>query len=163
MNIDPNPEAMRLFRVERPRDINLQSGVSDQRGELDYFIFDDPALNTFDRALAEDRTEKTAYRMVGCTKISVDRLDALLDRYWPKDWTIDFMSVDAEGFDLKVLRSNNWDKYRPNYVLAECLGVSLDSMESEPVHMLLASNGYKIFAKTVNTFFYRNVLDKVVR
>ncbi|MCW5198181.1 FkbM family methyltransferase [Desulfobulbus sp. F3] len=32
---------------------------------------------------------------------------------------IDFLSVDAEGVDLKVLKSNDWNKYRPYIVLAE--------------------------------------------
>jgi hypothetical protein len=31
------------------------------------------------------------------------------------------MSIDAEGLDLNIICSNNWEKYRPTYVLVECL------------------------------------------
>jgi FkbM family methyltransferase len=163
MNIDPNPEAMQLFQSERPRDINLQVGVSNVPGTLTYFIFDEPALNTFDSPLAEKRVKETRFRIVDRKTVPVERLDALLSRHWPVDWAIDFMSIDAEGFDLKVIQSNTWEKYRPTYVLVECLGASLDAIDGHPVHALLIEKGYKVYAKTVNTFFYRDALNGPVR
>ena len=32
---------------------------------------------------------------------------------------IDFLSVDVEGFDLEVLKSNDWNKYRPTLIMIE--------------------------------------------
>ena len=57
INIEPAAEGCRLFRQERPRDTNLELAVSETPGELAYYVFDDPALNTFDRALAASRDE----------------------------------------------------------------------------------------------------------
>jgi len=35
-------------------------------------------------------------------------LDEILEKYLPKDQKIDFLSIDVEGMDLNVLRSNNF-------------------------------------------------------
>lgn len=156
MNIEPNPDAIQLFRVERPRDINVQSGVSDVAGELNYCMFDEPALNTFDTDLAADRERTTPFRMTGRQRIDVQRLDILLDRYWPEGRPIDFMSIDVEGFDLKVAQSNDWNRYRPSYVLVECLGSDMERLAEEPMHHFLSRQDYTLYAKTVNTFIYRD-------
>ncbi len=51
INIEPNPEAMNAFQVDRERDINLQFGIAEHAENLTYYFFDEPALNTFDAAL----------------------------------------------------------------------------------------------------------------
>ena len=38
---------MDLFNSERPGDINLEVGVSKMARELTYFMFNQPAINTF--------------------------------------------------------------------------------------------------------------------
>ena len=83
INIDPNPEASRLFASKRRRDTNLQMGVSDLPGSLAYHRFDESALNTFDAELAAHRQANTAYRLVGIDSVEVRRLDAVLDEYLP--------------------------------------------------------------------------------
>src|SRR5687768_10814903 len=55
INIDARPGSMAAFRRARPRDINLEIGISERPAELEFFLFEEPALNTFDRALAEAR------------------------------------------------------------------------------------------------------------
>ena len=154
INIDPSPEAIALFNAERPRDINLALGVSDEPGTLTYFVFDDPALNTFDEKLARERERTTAYRVTGTRQVQVARLDELLARHLPPGQSIDFMSVDAEGYDFNVVRSNDWSRFRPRYLLVECLASSLTSIAEQPMHKSLEDRRYRLFAKTVNTLFY---------
>src|SRR5215470_18597307 len=57
INIEPNPDTLALFNRSRKRDINLAVGVAAQEGELVYFMFNEPALNSFDRALSERRQD----------------------------------------------------------------------------------------------------------
>lgn len=156
INIEPNPEAIRAFRVFRPRDITLQIGVGESAGALTYFCFDDPALNTFDGELAKQREQTTRYRIVSTLQVPVTRLEDILSRHVEAGQAIDFMSVDAEGYDFKVIQSNNWSRYRPRYLLVECLRSSLASLSGHPIHQFLQSNGYDLYAKTVNTVFYRD-------
>jgi len=156
VNIEPNPEAIRAFQILRRRDINLQIGVSETAGVLTYFCFDDPALNTFDSRLAHDRLAASPYRVEKTIVIAVERLDAILSRHVPAGSRIDFMSVDVEGFDLPVLRSNDWTRFRPRCVLAESLGMSLDEAPDSAVYRFMQQRDYELFAKSFNTLFFRN-------
>ena len=53
INIEPNPDALKAFNSDRPKDINLQLGVSDAASILKYYYFDEPALNTFDSSIVK--------------------------------------------------------------------------------------------------------------
>jgi FkbM family methyltransferase len=156
ITIDPDPDAAALFARQRPRDVHIQAGVSDQPGRLTYRRFDDSALNTFDARLADERERAGGYRALAPLEVEVATLASLLERQWPGGRTFELLSVDAEGFDLKVLRSNDWRAFRPRYVLAESLGSSLDRLEADPCCAFLRSAGYAPFAKTVATVFYRD-------
>jgi len=156
MNIEPNPEAIRAFRVFRPRDINLQIGVNESAGALTYVCFDDPALNTFDAQLADARQATSRYRVEKTMVIAVERLDVILSRHLPAGSRIDFMSVDVEGFDLPVLRSNDWSRYRPRCVLAEALGLSMEEALDCEVCRFMKQQNYELFAKTFNTLIFRD-------
>lgn len=155
INIEPNPALSLLFTKYRPRDINLCAGVSDCSGTLKYWKFNEPALNTFDSETMEKiLREHREYVLNGSEEIPVFTLAEILDRHMPAGTGIDFLSVDVEGFDLKVLKSNNWPKYRPKVVLFEDRGLTLDGLSSSAGHQYLTSLGYTAYAKTINTLFY---------
>lgn len=156
INIEPAPEAFALFDRVRPRDINVGLGIAEAPGELTYYVFDETALNTFDKALKDEREARTPYRVVGTTKIQVDRLDSILRQHLPAGQIIDFMSIDVEGFDLQVLRSNDWKAYRPKFVLAEALDFNLEQAARHPLWMYMHGLRYELVAKTLNTLFYRD-------
>ena len=44
---------MKLFKKLRPRDINLELGVSENESEKDYYVFNDTALNSFSKEHSE--------------------------------------------------------------------------------------------------------------
>lgn len=157
INIEPSPNAIGQFNQKRRRDINVEKGVGETPAELTYYMFDDPALNTFDKALMQERETQTPYRVVGTTRVMVERLETLLRENLPQGQMIDFMSVDVEGFDLQVLHSNDWRRYRPEFVLVEALDFKLDSASQHPVHIFMSGIGYELAAKTLNTLFYREI------
>jgi FkbM family methyltransferase len=154
VNIDPDPEAMRLFARARPGDINLCLGISDEPGTLTYHAFNEPALNTFDERLALERAALPGYRLMGTSRVRVERLDGVLAKALAPDQLIDFLSVDAEGFDLKVLASNDWTRFRPHCVLVEALQSSLAAASAHPAQKMLSGAGYELYAKTVNTLVF---------
>src|SRR5208282_1916589 len=49
MNIDANPFAIDLFRLFRPRDINLFSGIGLVKETHTFYMFTDPRFNTFSK------------------------------------------------------------------------------------------------------------------
>jgi FkbM family methyltransferase len=156
INIEPAPDAVAQFDKVRPRDINIGLGVAEAAGELTYYVFDEPALNTFDKTLKEEREARTSYRVIRTTKIRVDRLDRILQQRLPAGQAIDFMSIDVEGLDLQVLRSNDWNAHRPQFVLAEALDFNLEQAAKHPLWMYMHSVRYELVAKTLNTLFYRD-------
>lgn len=153
INIDAMPGAMRAFERLRPRDINIESGVADAPGRLKYHRFNEPALNTFDAAEAL-RKNSPPYELLDTIDVPVERLDRLLELHLPAGQAIDFMSVDVEGKDLEVLRSNDWTRHRPRFVLAETLRTDLMTLGTCPITRFLLDVGYRPIAKAYNTSFF---------
>ncbi len=157
INIDAMPESMKLFNKIRPRDTNLEIGIADKEGKLKYYIFNEKALNSFSEELAKKiNTENNSYHIKKTINIDVKPLDKILDKYLGEQ-KIDFLNVDVEGFDLEVLKSNNWSKYRPKIILIEILNSSLDNINEHPIKKFMEKINYKIFAKQVNTVFFKDI------
>jgi FkbM family methyltransferase len=155
INIDATPGAMSAFERHRPRDINLQQPIANGRHELAFYMFNEPALNGFSKTFSEDRATGP-YHITKTISLQTARLSDVLDEHLPPGQSIDFMSVDAEGLDLDVLRSNNWDKYRPEVVLAEAAdGTGIEAvMNSEPCRFM-RERGYDLMARTPRTVFFQ--------
>lgn len=163
INIEPNPVVQRLFAQHRPGDRNIQCGVAEAAGRLTYHYFDEPALNTFDAGLARERVERTSYKLLGTQEVAVERLDEILGRSLAPGQRIDFLSVDVEGLDLAVLRSNDWSRYRPRIVLAEALDSMIETAINGELCVFMRSHGYRLFAKTYNTMFFVDALDPALK
>lgn len=154
INIEPNPDAALAFQKERTKDINLQTGISDSEGALTYYLFTDPALNSFDKELVDWTTQNTKYKVVATKQIAVQRLETVLRKHVPPRVDIDLLSIDVEGLDMSVLRSNDWDTFRPTVVLVESLETSLEEVLVSEVYLFMRDRGYYLYAKTVNTLIF---------
>jgi len=157
INIDPMPGSKALFDRYRPQDVNLEMGVSATRQQLTYHIFNEPALNTFSSHKVEEYTQDPKYRVIKQKKIETWPLADILDHYLPAGRSIDFLTIDAEGLDMDVLRSNNWKKYRPTYILVESDPFLLSDMQHCELGQFMQQAGYAIFAKTYYTYFFKNM------
>lgn len=151
INVDAMAESMRLFRKVRPRDANIHTGVGENPGELDYYVFSDPAYNSFSK---DWMTEMTGKEVPKVRKVKVETLKTLLDEHLPQGQHIDFLDVDVEGLDLAVLRSNDWTRYRPDFILVEIHGS--DPWKSS-VADYLQSVGYSFAAQCRYTTVFRNM------
>lgn len=156
INIDAMPGSMDLFNRLRPRDINLEKAVSDSKQIMTYYAFNEPALNGFSKELTEHRDGQGNNKIIFKKDIETSTLDEILDQYMPKDQNIDFLSVDVEGLDLAVLKSNNWGKYSPELILIEICGSTLDELLNSEATIFLKKFGYTIYAKCVNTVIFKN-------
>jgi len=157
INIDPYPGMKKMFDIYRPRDINLEAGISDVEGKLKYFMFNEPALNTFDSRRAKEILESVlGHEIIREVEIEVFKLSSVLEKY-ASGKKIDFMSIDTEGFDLQVLQSNDWDLFVPEVILVEILNCELEQMHSHPIHQFLMNRGYRLISKLFNTCIYKRV------
>lgn len=93
----------------------------------------------------------------GKVAIQTVPLHSILDKYLPSHQEISFLSVDAEGFDLEVLKSNDWELYRPEIVLVEILEATTGDVFETEVHKFLISKDYTFYCKSPNTVFYKRL------
>ena len=138
INIDATPGSMDCFDKKRKNDVNLEVGVGLNEGELTYYMFNDPALNSFSKDLSTDRNNRgSSYRIVKEVAVPVKKLSTILREYIDADKHIDLLTIDAEGMDLEVLESNDWSVYRPDYVLVETLGATLTDILAGDIYKYL--------------------------
>jgi len=155
INIDANPGSMQLFKRIRPRDINIEAAVYSTHKHLTYHAFNEPALNTFNKTLALERVGG-AYRIVEEINIEALPLSEILERHVPAGTKIDLLTVDVEGLDLEVLRSNDWSRYVPEFILVECFDWSTwDQAAADPIAQFLMERHYSIVGKTMHTVLFK--------
>lgn len=153
INIDAAPGAMQKFRRHRQGDINLEIGIAEHAASIPFYIFDEPALNTFDAATATQRNVLPRV-LVRTVALSVKPLATVLRKHLALGQRITFLSIDVEGKDLEVLRSNDWDAFRPEVVVVETMSEDIDALATTPHHQFLLSKGYAALAKSVHSSFY---------
>jgi FkbM family methyltransferase len=162
INIEARPGSKKLFDEVRPGDVNLETGISAERGEITYYmIAEDSTMNSFSRTFLE------SIDMMGQVKrevqVPVMPLAEVLERYVPKGQTIDFMNVDTEGHDSIVLNSNDWQRFRPKFIVVE--DNEVDQRKSEIIRSM-ESRGYEVCAQNViildklNEYF---LIDRTVK
>lgn len=154
VNIDPIPGIKEVFDIERPDDINLEIAIGQKEIELNYYNFKEKALNTFSEELANEYVIK-GWELNSINVVKTYPLNKILDNFIPTRETIDFFSIDVEGFELQVLKSNNWDKYKPKIILIEILDCKIEDVYTTDVGKFLVDQGYVFFAKTINTVFFK--------
>ncbi len=85
----------------------------------------------------------------------VERLATTIASAFAPDVRIDLFNVDTEGMDEAVLRSNDWVRIRPRFVVAEILNsADLTSLGASGTDALLRGQGYELVAKTLNSVVY---------
>lgn len=150
INIDATPGSMQSFSELRPQDINLEFAISDRRGPLSMNVFGEGALNTFDPVLAGSYSA-AGYKLRESVSMPTHSLVDVLDRCLPKGQHIDLLTVDVEGEDMGVLRSNDWKKYCPDIVVVETLDTSLACVDSHPAVVFLAERGFSPLSRLYNS------------
>jgi len=157
MNIDLNPLTIELFDFMRPRDININSGVSDTEIEKKlYFIDELNTQNTLDQNqlnfLKNHHNIKESEILE--KKIETRNLNNILDDH--KFYNIDFMNLDIEGHELKVLETLDFDKINIRYLCIEMIEHNKESvMNNEKIKNLLSQNNFKLIKNFDFNFIYK--------
>ncbi len=149
VNVEPHPACFERLRRERPRDVNLNVGLSDREGTLTFHeALDESGWSTFSAAQAANlRAEGMALRE---HPVAVTTLAALCEKYVESGRSIDFLKVDAESHEREVLAGADWRHWRPRAVLVEANG-------SEAWEPILLDAGYGLATLDgVNRYYLRD-------
>lgn len=119
INIEPQPALYREFAGLRTNDINLNIGIAETPGALHFYELEANTLSTFDREAAMKNARRFKSSVRAEYDIPVYPLQTVLQVHLPPETEIDFLSIDTEGYDLRVLQSNDWKVYRPAAIVIE--------------------------------------------
>ena len=147
INIEPNPNAIELFKTLRPRDVNISIAIG-ERGEATYYSFKEPAYNTFDEGQMEFAKTKT--ELLNTIYIKKKPLHEILSAHQDILNELIFFNIDVEGMELEVLKTNKWESYRPLLVLVE----ALDKGKYTEIEQYMTKQDYHFVARTKNTYFF---------
>ena len=159
INIDLNPLTIELFNFMRPKDININIGISDSDSEEKlYFIDELNTQNTLDENqlnFLKNHHNIKDHEIIE-KKIKTKNLDIILDKY--KFYNIDFMNLDIEGHELKVLKTINFEKISIKYLCIEMIEHNKRSLENnKEIKDLLDSNNYKLIKNFNYNYIYKKI------
>ena len=115
INIEPNPWFYEKLLAERPRDVNLNVALGQREEEKLFHVFEQLGISTFDLP-SRDRHIEMGYESTQRT-VRVNTLDAICQKYATRP--IDFLKVDCEGWEGPVLKSADWERFRPVVLIVE--------------------------------------------
>ncbi|MBP9817134.1 hypothetical protein KBC75_00070 [Candidatus Shapirobacteria bacterium] len=78
--VEPNPEAKKLFENLRPADKFISKGIGVRSGKLDYFKYEIPALNTFDKQQVA-RNKTNGYKVTKIVEVEIFEINKFLTKY----------------------------------------------------------------------------------
>ena len=163
INIDPLKSSIDRFNKLRPDDINLSIGIDDKVGEIEYFRFEESAYNTINPIQAEGYLKRGYPKFKEKNIIKTDTLKNVFDAYL-NGRKIDLLTIDVENMELSVLQSNDWDKYRPTFIIMESIvncDESLDNIYQDPAVQYLIDKDYIAVAKVVNAVFFSDNTQQI--
>ena len=154
INIDLDKKNIDLFKIARPNDHNLNYALSDKIEETELFYYHDSSpINTLNKVVSDFQNAK----IKEIKKIKTNTLNNILENLKLNN-QIDYMNLDVEGFEEKVLSSFDIKKYKPLVISVEFLDLNMKKLEfkNNNIQTVLDSNIYKYFIE--NNYHFVNWL-----
>ena len=153
--VEADSSLIENIKKSRPRDkvINVGVSVSNEK-EADFYIFNEPAINTFNKLEADERSISGKYKIIKVNKVPLLNInDIISDNF--KSYP-DYLSIDIEGLDLDVLKSLNFSIYPIPVICVETCTYSENHIrpKDQTISEFMGTVGYEIYADTyLNTIF----------
>lgn len=158
ISIEPDPSLIAQFNAVRKEDTNLNIGIGETNGMADFYIMNEPTLNTFVKEEAERmEAEKSVYKIAEVKKIPISPLTEVIEKYCGGKFP-DFLSIDVEGLDELILKSIDYKAGSPKVMCVETLTFSAEGkgMKKNELISFVKSKGYMVYADTyINTIFVK--------
>ncbi len=137
INVDIDSIKIEGFNIVRPHDTNINCAVANTEGEVSYFANGFYSLSI---SLDKNFTERKSGYISKTTRCA--KLTSLIDETRHKDREIDFLRVDAEGHDIEVLKSLDFDRYNPKLIAVETHEALFTEVCKSSVYTFLLSEQY---------------------
>jgi len=104
-----------------------------------------------------DKIRKEIGKEISVEEIETEKLEFVLDKFLPPNQIIDILNIDAEGCDLEVLKSNNWQKYKPRFVVVEDYGKDIKELLKSEKFEFFFRLGYRLVSFTCCSYIFSRV------
>ena len=155
--IDANPIYIDEIKMYRPEDIVLNCGIGAKNSEkMKFYILNTPGLDSFDLESIKEAQRQTPWiEIVDEIEVPVYTLDEIYEKYFASVPTI--VSLDVEGLEMDILKSTNFEKYRPYIFIIETIEyrekISVTNKRNDIIDFM-QKNDYAEYAFTgVNSIF----------
>ena len=147
INIEPLPNKFQKLMDFRKRDINLNIGISDKKGNLTLYI----------QGMGSTVKKKFSGNNAKEINIKVFKMSDICQKYIPKNEIIHFCKVDVEGNERNVLLGFDFEKYRPEVFCMESTIPGTNIPCHEEWEDLLLKNNYSFaYQYQINRFYIDN-------
>ena len=154
INIDINPTSIDLFNIVRPKDTNLCTTINETKETFEVY-YDDPfsPVNTLDKQFYENLENKSNKNKKKLTVESKSMKEIL--NISKIDKNIDFINLDVEGMDYKILKNIDLNQLKPKLVSVETHNVDgSKSKDFESIIKLMKESSFSIYKRVGPTTLF---------
>jgi len=154
LNIEPNKNAFLKIQSERPLDTNIQIAIGETSGSMDFwFLPSASGMSTGNKNYADQHKE--AGFEVNLMSVEVRTLKEVCEEFVTSP--IHFMKIDVEGLEKQVLKSADFDVFRPMVLVIES-NEPMSTVENFiQWEYILTDNNYQFcYADGLNRFYLAN-------
>jgi FkbM family methyltransferase len=142
LNVDLSKISVDLFKTARPKDYNINAAITDFDGET--FYYENGAINQQNSLILDTDKKKL--------KIRAYKLETLLNNLSISN--IDYLNIDVEGTDFKVISNLDFSKYRPKLISIEQNIYNSEKIIKNECHEFLTKKNYFLASKIGVTCIY---------
>ena len=137
INIDMEKDKIATFNLARPNDYNFLGAISDKIEKVKIFRNQKFGVSsTINRNVIKNED------IIDDDYIQTTTLNIVLETSPFKGKKIDLLNIDAEGNDLKVVKSLNFNIYNPSIIIIETHLKKIDEIIKSEIYLFLISHKY---------------------
>jgi len=152
--VEPNVTICEKLKAARPADTTLVAGIGVTAAlEADYYVMSEPSWSTFSKEEAEHQVEITNGQVYieEVRQMSLLDVNAVIAEHFEE--APSFVSIDAEGWHLAILKAIDYRRFRPKVICVETL-VSGTNRTIPEIPEFMDAQGYVARGGSfVNTLF----------
>ena len=151
INIDTSQFSIDLFNYMRPQDLNYNCAISNRNGVVKLFFQKEfSQLSTIEGTQAKNVFQGRIKEK----DIQAFTLDEILNRDKYKNTKIDFLNIDVEGADLKVLEGLSFDKFKPELV---CIEIHAKEIKQSDIYKFLINKNYELLWSGIFSYIFKRL------
>ena len=151
INIDTSEFSIDLFNFIRPKDLNYNCAISNKNEIIKLFY----QKKLSQLSTTEIDQAKIVFKGdIKETEIQAFTLDEILNRDKYKNFKIDFLDIDVEGADLKVLEGLSFEIYKPELV---CVEIHEKEIKQSLIYNFLINKDYELIWSGIFSHLFKRL------